>query len=130
MDIAHDAEQEARTISARLSDSHEALRAAGRYGGGLIPFGCRKALHPSGHGWCLTPDSETAAVIRMIVHDVHAGQSLTAIACELNASAMPVPRDRHAQLQSRPTGGRRHGRDFGRFRWTSGTLSKVLRSPP
>ncbi|MEV0186334.1 recombinase family protein [Streptomyces sp. NPDC050625] len=129
MDIAHDAEQEARTISARLSGSHAALRAAGRYGGGLIPFGYRKAVHPSGNGWCLTPDSETAALVRMIVEDVHAGQSLTAIACELNASAMPVPRDRHAQLQGRPTGGRRHGRDFERFRWTSGTLSKVLRSP-
>lgn len=26
-------------------------------------------------------------------------------------------------------GGRRHGKDFERFRWTSGTLPKVLRSP-
>ncbi len=129
MDFAHDVEQEARTISTRLSSSHEALRAAGRYGGGLIPFGYQKAPHPSGSGWCLAPDPETADLVRAIVADVHAGKSLVAIARELNASEVPVPRDRRAQLQGRPTGGRRHGRDFERFRWTSGTLSKVLRSP-
>ncbi|MFF5548634.1 zinc ribbon domain-containing protein [Streptomyces olivaceoviridis] len=32
-------------------------------------------------------------------------------------------------MPSGRTGGRRHGRDFDHFRWTSGTLSKVLRSP-
>nr|WP_232107737.1 MULTISPECIES: recombinase family protein [Streptomyces] len=129
MDLAHDAEREARTISARLSSSHEALRATGRYGGGLIPFGYQKAPHPSGSGWCLTPDPETAAVVRVIVEQVHAGQSLITIARELNDSDVLVPRDRHAQRQGRPTGGLRHGRDFERFQWTSGTLSKVLRSP-
>ncbi|MFE6172708.1 recombinase family protein [Streptomyces sp. NPDC056464] len=51
MDLARDAEREAHTISARLSSSHEALRAAGRYGGGLIPFGYQKAPHSSGSGW-------------------------------------------------------------------------------
>lgn len=129
MQLAHDAEQESRTISNRLTGSHEALRAAGRYGGGLVPFGYQKAPHPSGSGWCLTPDLETAELIRTITKNVHAGISLIAIARELNASGVPVPRDRHAQLQGRPMGGHRHGRDFERFRWTSGTLSKVLRSP-
>ncbi|MCX5558370.1 recombinase family protein [Streptomyces sp. NBC_00038] len=129
MDLARAAEQEARTISNRLTDSHEALRAAGRYGGGLVPFGYRKALHPSGSGWCLTPDPETTPVVRMIVEEVHAGRSLLAIARRLNETGVLVPRDRHAQLQGRPLGGRRHGRDFEHFRWTPGTLSKVLRSP-
>lgn len=127
--LAHEAEQESHTISNRLTSSHEALRAAGRYGGGLVPFGYRKSPHPSGSGWCLTPDIETAELIRSITKNVHAGVSLIAIARELNASGVPVPRDRHAQLQGRPMGGHRHGRDFERFRWTSGTLSKVLRSP-
>ncbi|MFE1025376.1 recombinase zinc beta ribbon domain-containing protein [Streptomyces sp. NPDC058818] len=68
MDLARIAEDEAHTLSTRLTSSHAALRMIGRYGGGLVPFGYRK-------------------------------------------------------------GGRRHGRDFARFRWTSGTLSKVLRSP-
>ncbi len=129
MDLAHTAEQEARTISERLTGSHEALRAAGRYGGGLVPFGYLKAPHPSGSGWCLTPDPETPPVVRTIVEEVHAGLSLIAIARKLNETGALVPRDRHAQLQGRPLGGRRHGRDFERFRWTSGTLSKVLRSP-
>jgi hypothetical protein len=129
MDLAHYAEHEARTISARVSSSHEALRAAGRYGGGLVPFGYQKAPHPLSNGWCLSPDPATAALIRMIVEDVHAGRSLITIARKLNEAGVLVPRDRHAQLQGRPTGGRRHGRNFERFQWTSGTLSKVLRSP-
>ncbi|WP_307537609.1 recombinase family protein [Streptomyces sp. V3I8] len=129
MELAYIAEQESRTISSRLASSHEALRAAGRYGGGLVPFGYRKAPHPSGRGWGLSPDPEAAALVRMIVDDVHAGQSLIAIARKLNESGVPVPRDRHAQLEGRSMGGHRHGRHFERFRWTSGTLSKVLRGP-
>ncbi|MEV7690604.1 recombinase family protein [Streptomyces bungoensis] len=129
MDLAYAAEQEARAISARLTGAHEALRAAGRYGGGLVPFGYRKAPHPSGIGWCLAPDPETADVVRMVVHDVHSGMSLVAIARKLEEAGIPVPRDRHAQLQGRPMGGRRHGRDFERFRWTAGSLSKILRTP-
>ncbi len=129
MDLAYAAEQEARAISARLTGAHEALRATGRYGGGLVPFGYRKIPHPNGIGWCLAPDPETATLVRSIVEDVHAGRSLVAIARGLSDQGVPVPRDRHAQLQGRPMGGRRHGRDFERFRWTSGTLSKVLRSP-
>ncbi|WP_440557974.1 recombinase family protein [Streptomyces sp. SCPE 10] len=129
MALAHDAQREAETISARLTSAHAALRETGRYGGGLVPFGYRKAPHPSGSGWSLKPDDETASLLRSIVDDVHSGRSLIAIARELNELGVPVPRDRHAQLQGRPTGGHRHGRDFERFRWTSGTLSKVLRSP-
>jgi hypothetical protein len=84
VELAHDAEQESRTISHRLSSSHDALRAAGRYGGGLIPFGYQKAPHPSGSGWYLVPDPETVALVHMIVEDVLRGVSLIAIARELN----------------------------------------------
>ncbi|MEV5815283.1 recombinase family protein [Streptomyces mutabilis] len=129
MDLAKVAEQEARTLSARLTSSHAALRMTGRYGGGLVPFGYRKAPHPSGSGWCLAPDPESAALVRAIVADVESGMSLIAIARKLNDAGVPVPRDHHAQLKGRSMGGRRHGRDFEQFRWTSGTLSKVLRSP-
>ncbi|MEW2402754.1 recombinase family protein [Streptomyces sp. NPDC046862] len=129
MNLAYAAEQETRAISARLTSAHEVLRATGRYGGGLVPFGYKKAPHPSGVGWCLAPDPETIAVVRAIVDDVHSGLSLVAIARKLETAGIPVPRDRHAQLQGRPTGGRRHGRDFERFRWTAGSLSKILRTP-
>lgn len=60
VDLARDAQQEAETISARLTSAHAALRETGRYGGGLVPFGYRKAPHPSGSGWCLAPDPDTA----------------------------------------------------------------------
>ncbi|UJA08750.1 recombinase family protein [Streptomyces collinus] len=65
----------------------------------------------------------------MIVDDARSGLSLVAIALKLETAGIPVPRDRHAQLQGRPMGGRRHGRDFERFRWTAGSLSKILRTP-
>ncbi|MEU5200353.1 recombinase family protein [Streptomyces scabiei] len=129
MALAYAAEQEARAQSARLTSAHEALRATGRYGGGLVPFGYKKAPHSSGVGWCLAPDPETVTVVRAIVDDVHAGLSLVAIALKLESAGVLVPRDRHAQLQGRPTGGRRHGRDFERFRWTAGSLCKILRTP-
>ncbi|MFI1958792.1 recombinase family protein [Streptomyces althioticus] len=129
MELAQVAEQEAHALSARLTSSHAALRMMGRYGGGLVPFGYRKSPHPSGVGWCLAPDPDTVAIVREIVDDMRSGLSLIAVAGRLNDADVPVPRDRHALLQGRPMGGRRHGRDFDRFRWTSGTLSKVLRSP-
>ncbi|MEU6660657.1 recombinase family protein [Streptomyces sp. NPDC046821] len=129
MTLAYAAERETHAQSARLTGAHEALRAAGRYGGGLVPFGYRKAPHPSGTGWCLAPDPETADIVRAVVADVHAGLSLVAVALKLETAGVLVPRDRHAQLQGRPTGGRRHGRDFERFRWTAGSLSKILRTP-
>ncbi|MYS73402.1 recombinase family protein [Streptomyces sp. SID5926] len=129
MELARIAEQEAHTLSTRLTNSHAALRMIGRYGGGLVPFGYRKAPHPSGSGWCLAPDPDSAALVLAIVSDVRSGMSLISIPRKLSDAGVPVPRDRHAQLQGRPMGGRRHGRDFERFRWTSGTLSKVLRSP-
>ncbi|MEU5753232.1 recombinase family protein [Streptomyces sp. NPDC047829] len=129
MGLAYAAEQETRALSARLTSAHEALRASGRYAGGLIPFGYMKAPHPSGVGWCLAPDPETTEVVRTLVNGVHSGLSLVALARALEDAGIPVPRDRHAQLQGRPTGGRRHGRDFERFRWTGGSLSKILRTP-
>ncbi|WUA29893.1 recombinase family protein [Streptomyces canus] len=39
MDLAYAAEQESRALSARLTGAHAVLRATGRYGGGLVPFG-------------------------------------------------------------------------------------------
>ncbi|RPF34133.1 DNA invertase Pin-like site-specific DNA recombinase [Streptomyces sp. TLI_185] len=129
MNLAYAAEQEARALSARLTGAHEALRATGRYGGGLVPFGYKKAPHPSGIGWCLAPDPDTVTVVRAIVDDVRSGLSLVAIARKLESAGVLVPRDRHAQLQGRPTGGRRHGRDFERFSWTPGSLCKILRTP-
>ncbi|MFC8241398.1 hypothetical protein [Streptomyces chartreusis] len=38
MNLAYAAEQESRALSARLTSAHEALRATGRYGGGLAPL--------------------------------------------------------------------------------------------
>lgn len=71
MNLAYAAEQESRALSARLTGAHAVLRATDRYGGGLVPFGYKKAPHPSGIGWCLAPDHETVSVVRAIVDDVH-----------------------------------------------------------
>ncbi|MGW1783487.1 recombinase family protein [Streptomyces sp. NPDC002143] len=129
MNLAGVVEQETRAISARLTSAHEVLRAAGRYGGGLVPFGYKKAPHPSGVGWCLAPirrplpsseQSWTTCTQDSPWLPSPANSKPPAFRCR--ATAMP-------SYRGVPWGGRRHGRDFERFRWTAGSLSKILRTP-
>lgn len=55
MNLAYAAEQESRALSARLTGAHAVLRATGRYGGGLVPFGYKKAPHPPESAGVLRP---------------------------------------------------------------------------
>ncbi len=131
--LAFAAQMEAQAIKERVTGAMAALRAQGRYSGGLIPFGYKKVKNPDGDGWKLGPDMDAVAVLERIIRDVLVGgedglgKSLQTIALELNADEILTPRDYQAQLAGRTTGGKRGGRVFKRWRWTSGTLSKVLR---
>ncbi|GHG16672.1 hypothetical protein GCM10018777_33140 [Streptomyces albogriseolus] len=97
--------------------------------GGLVPYGYEKIANPDGPGYKLAPDPDAVEVLSGIVRDVLNGDSLTAVAMRLNDEGVPVPRDHQAIKAGREPGGIRHGRRIERFRWTAGTLSKVLRSP-
>ncbi|UQA94914.1 recombinase family protein [Streptomyces halobius] len=126
--LAFAAQMEAAAIRERVTGAMAALRAQGRYSGGLIPFGYKKIPNPDGEGWKLGPDMDAVAILERIIRDVLDGKSLQSIAMELNGDEVLAPRDYQAKLLGRPTGGKRHGRIIERFKWTAGTLSKVLRT--
>jgi hypothetical protein len=120
---------EALAIQERVMGAQAALRAQGRYSGGLVPYGYEKVPNPDGEGFKLAPDPDAVKILSGIIRDVLDGKSLTAVAMALNEDGVPVPRDYQAIKAGREPGGIRRGRTIERFRWTAGTLSKVLRSP-
>ncbi|MFI9082112.1 recombinase family protein [Streptomyces sioyaensis] len=126
--LAFAAQMEAAAIRERVTGAMAALRAQGRYSGGLIPFGYKKIPNPDGEGWKLGPDMVAVAILERIIRDVLDGKSLQSIAMGLNEDEVLAPRDYQAKLLGRSTGGKRHGRIIDRFNWTAGTLSKVLRT--
>ncbi|MER5477046.1 recombinase family protein [Streptomyces sp. NPDC002734] len=127
--LAFSAQMESTAIRERVTGAMAALRSQGRYGGGLVPFGYEKVPNPEGPGFKLAPDPEAVKILTRIVKAVLDGESLCSLAYALNESGTPVPRDYQAVKAGREPGGMRGGRSHDRFRWTSGTLSKVLRTP-
>ncbi|MQS36116.1 recombinase family protein [Streptomyces katsurahamanus] len=127
--LAFSAQMESTAIRERVTGAQSALRSQGRYSGGLVPYGYGKVANPDGPGWKLAPDAGAVKVLSGIIRDVLDGQSLTAVAMALNEDNVPVPRDYQAIKAGRDPGGTRRGRQIERFKWTAGTLSKVLRSP-
>ncbi|MGP4002738.1 recombinase family protein [Streptomyces sp. 8N706] len=127
--LAFSAQMEAAAIRERVTGAQAALRSQGRYAGGLVPYGYEKVPNPDGAGYKLAPDPEAVKILSGIIRDVLDGQSLTAVAMALNEDGVPVPRDYQAIKAGREPGGTRRGQRHERFRWTAGTLSKVLRSP-
>lgn len=127
--LAFSAQMESTAIRERVTGAMATLRSQGRYSGGLPPFGYQKVENPDGPGFKLAPDPEAVKILTRIVRRVLAGDSLSAIAYDLNEQGILVPRDYAAVRAGRKPGGVRHGQYHERFRWTSGTLSKVLRTP-
>lgn len=127
--LAFSAQMEALAIKERVTGAMAALRTQGRYSGGLVPYGYGKVKNPDGEGFKLAPDPEAVKVLSGNIRDVLEGQSLTAVAMALNENGVPVPRDYQAIKAGREPGGTRRGNKIERFRWTAGTMSKVLRSP-
>ncbi len=127
--LAFSAQMESTAIRERVTGAMAALRSQGRYAGGLVPFGYEKVPNPDGPGYKLAPDPEAVKTLTRIVKAVLDGESLSSIAYALNEAQVLVPRDYQAVKAGREPGGTRGGQHHARFRWTSGTLSKVLRTP-
>ena len=128
MMLAFSAQMEALSAQERVTGAHAALRAQGRYSGGLVPYGYQKIKNSEGKGFKLAPDAEALKTLSGVIRDVLGGRSLTAVATALNEAGTLVPRDYQAVKAGREPGGMRGGRHHDRFRWTAGTLSKILRS--
>ncbi|PGH49931.1 recombinase family protein [Streptomyces sp. Ru87] len=127
--LAFSAQMESTAIRERVTGAMAALRSQGRYSGGLVPFGYQKVPNPDGPGFKLAPDPDAVKVLARIVKAVMTGESLSSVAYALNEEGVLVPRDYQAVKAGRKPGGIRRGQRHDRFRWTSGTLSKVLRTP-
>jgi site-specific DNA recombinase len=70
------AELEAEGISARVKDARAKLLRDGRYVGGSVPYGWRKAKNPKGAGWVVEQDPERIGYVREMVARTQAGRTL------------------------------------------------------
>jgi hypothetical protein len=84
------AAMEARAISARVSMSVDYLRRNERYPGGKLPYGYRPVPHPSGTGRALEIDPAEGAIVAEAARRVLAGESVYAVAMDLNARGVPT----------------------------------------
>ncbi|MEO6083704.1 MAG: recombinase family protein, partial [Umezawaea sp.] len=137
MGLAYAAEVEGKKITDRALGSRKHMRPQGRWASGKTPYGMRTCPHPSGKGYALELEPETADVARRIVglfmgEDENGrptgepGMSRNGIADLLNAEGIPAP------LTMRLTEeGRAKRAEKGRTdpRWSSQAITRILSNP-
>jgi site-specific DNA recombinase len=116
--VAKVAEMELAAISERNASAAQYNIKAGKYRGGVPPWG----YLPVGEkgNWRYVQDPEQVSVINEVVERVLKGEPLRAIAHDLTLRKIPTPRDRFAQSQGRAVKG---------YEWHSGPLKRALTSP-
>lgn len=119
--LAEVARMEADSTATRVQSSIKTLRTTGRYSGGVVPFGYRTAPAPNGPGRILEPSPAEAAVVREVADRILGGESLSAIARDLNARGIAASRSeyRRAVLGGRSPDG------LDRGAWRILTVQKV-----
>lgn len=117
--VASIAEMELDAISERNASAAQYNLRAGKYRGGVPPWGYLPSRDSEGT-WRLVQDPEQVAVIREVVERVLAGEPLRAVAHDLTSREIPTPRDRFAESQ---------GREAKGFEWHSSPLKRALTSP-
>ncbi|MCC3779257.1 recombinase family protein [Streptomyces sp. UNOB3_S3] len=85
------AEAELEAIRARIKASREALRAAGRWAGGLVPFG--RVAVKDGDGYTLRLDPVYGPVLIEMIRLFMATKSYSVVADWLNAGNIPTATD-------------------------------------
>ncbi|WP_083063999.1 recombinase family protein [Mycobacterium arosiense] len=115
--VAKVAEMELAAISERNASAARYNIRAGKYRGGIPPWGY---LPSDATGeWRLVQDPEQVKVIREVVERVLSGEPLRAVAHDLTARKVLTPRDRFAQHQ---------GREVRGYAWHSSPLKRSLTS--
>ena len=117
--VAKVAEMELAAISERNSSAFRHNIAAGKYRGGMPPWGYLPRKDEAGT-WRLVQDPEQVKVIQEVVRRVLDGEPLRAIAQDLTVRKVPTQSDRFAQFQ---------GRTIKGYAWHSGPLKRSLTSP-
>jgi site-specific DNA recombinase len=115
--VAKVAEMELAAISERNASAFRHNFRAGKYRGGVPPWGY---LPDDATGeWRLVQDPEQVKVIREVVERVLSCEPLRAVAHDLTARGILTPRDRFAQSQAREVRG---------YEWHSSGLKRSLTS--
>lgn len=116
--VAKVAEMELSAISERNASAARYNIRAGKYRGGVPPWG----YLPSDESgtWRFVPDPEQVRVIHEVVRRVLDGEPLRAVAHDLTARGVLTARDRFAEHQ---------GREVKGYEWHSAGLKRSLTSP-
>ncbi|MDP0398531.1 recombinase family protein [Tsukamurella strandjordii] len=117
--VAKVAEMELEAISERNASAFRHNIRAGKYRGGIPPWGYAPQRDDDGD-WRLVQDPAQVEVIREVVERVLKGEPLRAIAHDLTKRGVPTPRDCFAAL---------NGREMQGYEWHSGPLKRSLTSP-
>jgi len=116
--VAKVAEMELAAISERNASAARYNIRAGKYRGGIPPWGYLPEQTEG--GWRLVQDPDQVAVIREVVERVLAGEPLRSVAHDLTDRKILTPKDRFAQARGRKVKG---------YAWHSGPLKRSLTSP-
>jgi site-specific DNA recombinase len=116
--IAKVAEMELAAISERNSSAFRHNIKAGKYRGGIPPWGYLPRQDDT-DTWRLVQDPEQVPVINEVVRRVLNGEPLRAVAHDLTSRGILTPRDRFAQTQ---------GREVKGYEWHSSPLKRSLTS--
>jgi site-specific DNA recombinase len=116
--VAKVAEMELAAISERNSSAFRHNIKAGKYRGGVPPWGYLPKVDAEGT-WRLVQDPEQVQVINEVTERVLTGEPLRAIAHDLTARGVLTPKDRFAQSQ---------GREVKGYAWHSSPLKRSLTS--
>lgn len=116
--VAKVAEMELAAISERNTSAARHNLRAGKYRGGIPPWGY--VPEQIDGDWRFVIDPAQAEVIHEVVKRVLAGEPMRAIAAYLNDRGIPSPRDTFATHQGRAAKG---------SQWHSGGLKRALSSP-
>jgi site-specific DNA recombinase len=116
--VAKVAEMELAAISDRNASAARYNIRAGKYRGGIPPWGYLPEQTEA--GWRLVQDPEQVAIIQEVVERVLAGEPLRSVAHDLTGRKVLTPKDRFAQAQGRQVKG---------YEWHSSPLKRSLTSP-
>jgi site-specific DNA recombinase len=112
------AEYERELIRERVADSWHDLKDAGKWPGGVSPFG--RIPVQDGDNWRLAADPEYQAPALAMALQYIEGASFRSIAADIKAQGIPMPRDVQRVRAGRAARGKG---------WTGATVKKVLSSP-
>ncbi|MGY3553385.1 recombinase family protein [Williamsia sp. R60] len=116
--VAKVAEMELAAISDRNASAARYNLRAGKYRGGVPPWGYLP--EQTEEGWRYVQDPVQVATIREVVDRVLTGEPLRAIAHDLTTRGVLTPKDRFAQSRDREVKG---------YEWHSSPLKRSLTSP-